>query len=94
MCEDLIADSSSLITRPLRAFLDRCTQYLSTPSGQDLPLQDWASSAAVTELHETFEKGLREQAGGVREKLKLYLNDEKTMAVLLPPLLVRRSTRT
>jgi hypothetical protein len=87
-CEDLISDSSSRIARPIRTFLDRCTSFLSSPAGKDLPSQEWASSDAVIKLHEDFQATLVPQAKEVVGKLRVYLNDEKTIGVLLPPLLV------
>lgn len=87
-CEDLISDSSSRIALPIRAFLDQCTSFLSSPGGKDLPGQSWATPEAVILLHDEFQKGLVGQAKEVVDKLRVYLNDEKTIGVLLPPLLV------
>ena len=88
-CESLISDTSSAISSPLRSFLDRCTAYLSAPTGtKDLPAQAWASPDAVVQLHEDFKATLVQQAKDVVGKLRVYLNDEKTIGVLLPPLLV------
>ncbi|KAI5477958.1 Golgi complex component Cog3 [Pseudohyphozyma bogoriensis] len=86
-CESLISDSSATIALPIRAFLDKCTTYLSSPTGKDLPSQLWATSEAVIKLHEEFQATLEAQAGEVVGKLKVYLNDRKTIGVLLPPLL-------
>lgn len=41
-------------------------------------------------LHGEFQDSVAEQTVAVMDKLRLYLNDEKTIGVLLPPLLVSR----
>lgn len=95
-CEDLIADSAARIALPVRTFLDRCTSFLSAapasappsgPAGKDLPAQTWASAEAVVKLHEAFQAGLEGQARDAVSKLRAYLDEEKTVGVLLPPLL-------
>lgn len=90
-CEEFITESSSRIASPIRAFLDRCTAYLSSPSGKDLPAQPWATPDEVTKLHDDFQATVADQSRAVVDKLRIYLNDEKTIGVLLPPLLVSRA---
>ena len=87
-CESLISDSSSRIASLIRSFLDRCTSFLSSPGSKDLPGQSWATPEEVIKLHDEFQKGLDAQAKAVVSKLRVYLGDEKTIGVLLPPLLV------
>lgn len=65
----------------------------NTGSGApDLTTQEWASSEEVMKLHDTFlaeggeeassmERGMRE----ILDKLNLFLDEEKTVAVLVPP---------
>ncbi|GAA5916133.1 hypothetical protein JCM5296_007314 [Sporobolomyces johnsonii] len=90
-CEDLISSTSRALTASLRAFLDRCTSFLSSPlpasSPRDLPAQAWASPDEVLKLHEAFQGEVEERVAGVRAKMKLYLEEDKTVQVLLPPLL-------
>jgi len=95
-CEDLIRDAARELVRPVRAFLDRCTAFLSAspaggvetgPAGKDLPGQTWASSEAVGRLHAEFTGEVAGKAGAVVAKLRAYLDQEKTVAVLVPPLL-------
>lgn len=88
-CEDLISGTSSRLSLPLRTFLDRCTSFLSSTGAKDLPAQAWATPDAVLKLHEDFHAALGEQTKEVVGKLRVYLNEEKTIGVLLPPLLVR-----
>jgi conserved oligomeric Golgi complex subunit 3 len=96
-CEALIQNATSNVTAPLRAFLGRCDQFLSTPTADglqaDLPGQAWASPEAVRILHDSFvgegeglEKGLRD----VLAKMGSWLDDPdaKTIGVLVPPLQV------
>lgn len=87
-CEELISNSSAQITLPLQSFLDQCTAFLSSPSGKDLPTQTWATAEVVLKLHADFQESLSGATRGVVGKLRVYLNDEKTIGVLLPPLLV------
>lgn len=92
-CESLISDSSSRIAAPIRTFLDRCTAFLSSPGSKDLPGQSWATPEEVIKLHDEFQKDLDGQAKDVVGKLRVYLGDEKTIGVLLPPLLVSVCSR-
>ncbi|SCV70276.1 BQ2448_1670 [Microbotryum intermedium] len=55
--------------------------------GKDLSSQNWASAERVMRLHDTFVEGVQGNVVRVAMRLKLYLNDRKTSAVLLPPLL-------
>lgn len=90
-CEDLITSTSLRLTASIQSFLDRCTSFLSSPSStgpRDLPSQDWATSEQVLKLHEEFQEGLEREMKGVSDKMRLYLEEEKTVGVLLPPLLV------
>ena len=98
ICEDFMTQSSLLISSSIRAFLTRCQSFLSSVSpgspSPDLTTQPWSSSEEVIKLHDTFaeegegmEKGMRE----VLEKMKLFLDEEKTVAVLVPPMQVSDS---
>jgi len=90
-CEDLITSTSLRLTASIQSFLDRCTSFLSSPSStgpRDLPSQEWATPEMVLKLHEEFQEGLEREVKGVSDKMRLYLEEEKTVGVLLPPLLV------
>jgi hypothetical protein len=86
-CEDFITASSLSLTSSLRAFLDRCTTFLSTNSSSPLVEQDWAAPQVVLALAEettaTIEEGVR-QAG---RRMRGWLQEEKTVRVLVPPML-------
>lgn len=88
VCEDLIADCSHRATIPLKEFLDRCTSFLATRAGRDLPKQDWATGDKVTTVHDEFKKAVESSVKEWRDLLMLYLQDEDTVKVLLPPLQV------
>ncbi|GAA5905384.1 Golgi transport complex subunit COG3 [Sporobolomyces salmoneus] len=94
-CEDLITTTSLSLTSSIQYFLDRCTSFLSSPSpstggsssSRDLSAQEWATPEEVMKLHQEFQDGLVENVKAVSGKMRLYLEEEKTVKVLLPPLL-------
>jgi hypothetical protein len=96
-CEALIQNAASNVAAPLRAFLGRCSQFLSTPTADglqaDLPGQAWASAEAVRGLHDSFVaqgEGLEKALRDVLAKMGAWLDDPeaKTVGVLVPPLQV------
>ncbi|KAM0786692.1 hypothetical protein ACM66B_002137 [Microbotryomycetes sp. NB124-2] len=86
-CEELIADTSSLVALDVKQFLDKCSTFLSSPNGQELSAQTWATPDQVLKLYEAFQGAFKLKVGDIVGKMWLYLNDEKTVGVLLPPLL-------
>ncbi|GAA6058792.1 hypothetical protein JCM10212_001908 [Sporobolomyces blumeae] len=96
-CQDLITTSALRLTVTLQTFLDRCTAFLSSSSSasasrtpqpnRDLPSQDWATPERVLEIHDEFQRAVEQDVRDVSAKMRLYLEEEKTVAVLLPPLL-------
>lgn len=88
-CEDLIAQCTSKATQPLRAFLDRCSAHLSSRAsgggGGDLPAQEWASPQAVAAVHDEFRQTAEHAVQKWKRELMLYLQDEETVRVLIPP---------
>ncbi|KAG0654262.1 Golgi transport complex subunit 3 [Rhodotorula mucilaginosa] len=87
-CEELIAHLSHTLTASLRTFLDRCTAFLSSPSAKagDLVAQEWASPNEVLQLHANFRDTVRTQTGSVVKRMRIFLVDDKTVGVLVPPL--------
>lgn len=97
-CEDFMAQSSLLVTSAIRAYLTRCQAYLSSKTdasksvdGTNLAEQTWATPDIVKGLHDAF---LAEEQSGsdmssltssILAKMRLYLDEEQTVAVLLPP---------
>ncbi|TNY17093.1 hypothetical protein DMC30DRAFT_420120, partial [Rhodotorula diobovata] len=88
-CESLITSSSTALTSNLRTFLDQCTAFLSSPSPQargGLTEQEWATPKRVLELHASFRDKLEERAVSVVRRMRVFLVEDKTVGVLLPPL--------
>ena len=90
-CEDVIQQCSKQATLPLTRFLDKCTAYLSSrpSSSADLSSQSFATAEKVMEVHKEFKDGLRDSVEAWREQLMMYLQDEETVKVLVPPAHVR-----
>jgi len=91
ICEDFMTQSSLLVCSSIRAFLTRCQAFLSSApagSGQDLTAQPWATAEQVLKLHDEFVaegQGMELGMQQVLEKMTLFLDQEKTVAVLIPP---------
>jgi len=85
-CETLIRETSDRICSPLRTFLDRSMVFLSNPAAKDLPTQDWAGPDAVSRTATEFEDGAKSIMSEVFQKLTTYLDDERALDVLLPPI--------
>lgn len=83
-CEDLIAQCTSAACAPLRAYLDKCESFLGARSG-DLAAQEWATPQAVVAVHDEFRRLAEEEVKKYRAELMLYLEDEETVRVLVPP---------
>ncbi|ORX38511.1 Sec34-like family-domain-containing protein [Kockovaella imperatae] len=86
-CEDLIQICTADATAPLTNFLEGCTVYLSSRSSttSDLSSQVFATPEEVQKAHKTFKNNLRTRVNEWKAKLMLYLQDEETVKVLLPP---------
>ncbi|BGO94181.1 hypothetical protein NBRC10512_001341 [Rhodotorula toruloides] len=92
-CEELIAHLALALTSEIRAFLDRCTAFLSSPSpsststsSRDLPSQPFSTPSQVLELHSTFSSTIHQRAEGVMERMRKWLEEDKTVRVLVGPL--------
>ncbi|GAA6017621.1 hypothetical protein JCM11491_005304 [Sporobolomyces phaffii] len=99
-CEDLITSTCLSLTASIQYFLDRCTSFLSSPARAassssaaaaagrgDLAAQEWATPDEVLKLHEAFQDEVGRDVAAVADKMRLYLEEDKTVNVLLPPLL-------
>lgn len=94
VCEDFMRQSSLLVSASIRAFLTRCQAFLSAAPGgtptPDLTTQEWASSEEVMKLHDAFVAeggGLEKEIRQILDKMNVFLDEEKTVAVLIPPML-------
>lgn len=89
VCEDLIAQCAAEATAPAKAFLDRCTLHLSSQAAGksgELASQLWATPDKVMEVHEAVKVACEKKVPEWINSLKLYLQDEATVKVLIPPL--------
>lgn len=105
-CQNLIESTSLELTKTITNFLDRCTKFLSTPTQTqitttttttvkgDLSSQEWSTPEQVLKLHQDFQDCLIQDVKRVGDKMRLYLEEEKTVKVLLPPLLVSDQKKT
>ncbi|ORY35518.1 Sec34-like family-domain-containing protein [Naematelia encephala] len=78
-CENLISICTQAAMSPLQPFLDKAANR------SDLSSQDWAKPHKVMELHDQFKKGVRREVEQWEAKLMLYLQDQDTVKVLVPP---------
>ena len=86
-CEGLIRICVDSSTLPLTKFLDKSTTYLSSrPGGSaELSSQAFATPEQVMDVHRTFKDELNGKVTEWKERLLLYLQDEDTVNVLIPP---------
>ncbi|BGP34343.1 Golgi transport complex subunit 3 [Rhodotorula toruloides] len=91
-CEELIAHLALTLTSEIRAFLDRCTAFLSQPSpssstnSRDLPAQPFSTPTEVLRLHESFASQIHQRAESVVGRIRTWLEEDKTVSVLVGPL--------
>ena len=90
VCEEAINQCSDKTTEPLQTWLDRCTKYLSAKSSRgqaaDLTAQDWATPEKVKAAHDAFRDTAEKDIAGWIASLVVYLQDEATVRVLIPPM--------
>lgn len=85
-CEVLISQAVGSATAPLTAFLEKAEAFLATHAEKsELGQEEWAAPAAVESLTEEFRKGALAELERWTGQLRLYLQDEETVRVLLPP---------
>ena len=84
-CEDVITSSADTVVKPLRTWLDRVTSFRGLPSSQKQPLdsQDWASLPAVQGVLQSFQEVCHRDLHSSVARLRLYLEDDRTVHVLL-----------
>lgn len=85
-CEVLISQAVSSATSSLTQFIEKAEAFLATHTEKsELEKEEWATPAAVESLTEEFRKNTLEQLEKWTGQLRLYLQDEETVRVLLPP---------
>lgn len=87
-CEDIIFQCSEPICEPLRAWLNRVQQYDDThpaSEGERDPLttQGWAQHSAAEELERKFREACEQHLRISVVRLRLYLEDDRTVGVLV-----------
>ncbi|KAJ9118234.1 hypothetical protein QFC22_004141 [Naganishia vaughanmartiniae] len=93
VCEAAVGHCGDRATVALKMFLDRSIHYASskqakgTPTG--LPTQPWANEEALHRIIADFEQTCRKTVEDWISDLVIYLQDEATVRVLLPPLQTR-----
>ena len=84
-CEDLISLCAAQATKPLRAFLDSCSTYLSSTTSADLASQSFATPEKIKKVHEQFKSSVKGDLENWIAELMRYLQDGETVRVLVPP---------
>lgn len=85
-CEVLISQAVASSAASLTQFIEKAETFLATRAEKaDLSQEEWATPAAVEQLTEEFRKTTLEDLTKWTEQLRLYLQDEETVRVLLPP---------
>ena len=82
-CEDVIASCADTVCKPLRFWLERVAQHNALPQHPPLAAQGWASDAAVSALLTGFREACLRDLRAAVARLKLYLEEERTVAVLV-----------
>ena len=86
-CEDLIRLCAQSASAPIISFLSECTAYLSSrpPASADLSSQAFATPDKVKEVHDLFKSTAAQRVNEWVDHLRVYLQDEETVGVLVPP---------
>lgn len=86
-CEVLIAQAVGGATAGLTEFLERAEGFLAAHHDEksELGKEEWATVAAVERLADEFRSSALQGLEAWTGQLRLYLQDEETVRVLLPP---------
>jgi conserved oligomeric Golgi complex subunit 3 len=79
----VIGSCADTVCRPLRAWLERVAQHNTLTQKQALAAQGWASEPAVSALVSGFREACLRDLRAAVARLKLYLEEERTVAVLV-----------
>lgn len=98
-CASFIGSTARMLAGPLESFLGRCQTFLATTTAthaavanRDLPSQEWATSEVVVKLYDAYMGQLQAGIGMILNKMILYLEDEKAINVIFPPLQVESTS--
>lgn len=92
-CEDVISQCADPICQPLRAWTDRIYEYQSfrnkpatlgdTPSPVPLAAQEWSNQSAAEAIDIQFRTACENELRAKVVQLRLYLEDNRTVGVLV-----------
>ncbi|KAJ9099826.1 hypothetical protein QFC21_003826 [Naganishia friedmannii] len=90
VCESAIANCGDQATAGIKMFMDRAIYYVSAKQAKGTPTglsnQAWANDEALHKTLADFEQTCRKTVKDWISDLVIYLQDEATVRVLLPPL--------
>ncbi|KAG8822151.1 Golgi transport complex subunit 3 [Serendipita sp. 401] len=92
VCEALISDCVKNATRPVRVFVERSSAYLDAlatgPLNEknDLLSQEFAAPKQALETNNEFKQACKEEVQRWGSRVRLFLEDERTVAALFTPL--------
>lgn len=79
----MISSCADTVGKPLRVWLERVSQHKASPQKQSLTAQTWASDTAVSALTTEFKDACLRDLRSAVARLKLYLEEDRTVAVLV-----------
>ncbi|EIN11167.1 Sec34-domain-containing protein [Punctularia strigosozonata HHB-11173 SS5] len=82
-CEEVIFHCAEPICAPLRNWLDRARMYNQQKHEAPLISQDWATQPRAEELESHFRLACERDLRAAVIRMKLYLEDERTVGVLV-----------
>lgn len=84
-CEDVIASCADPVCTPVRAWNERVWAYRAPGAQTQQPItsQPWATPAALSAMYTQFRSACAAELRGAVGRLRLYLEDERTVGVLV-----------
>ncbi|PBK78097.1 Sec34-domain-containing protein [Armillaria solidipes] len=89
-CKEAISECADSLCAPLHEWVDRVDEFNTAwrtkdTAGAPLTTQEWASQAAAEELNDKFRAACERDLRANVFRLKLYLEDDRTVKVLIRP---------
>ncbi|KAF8478273.1 cis-golgi transport vesicle tethering complex subunit [Gautieria morchelliformis] len=94
-CEDLISRCADTTSKPILIFIERCAAFRlsretlvseTSLASFSLPEQDFASPTSVMQVDTEFRASCNLEITAWLARLQIYLEDDKTISILLAPL--------
>ncbi|KAF9011857.1 Sec34-domain-containing protein [Cyathus striatus] len=82
-CEEVISLCSAPICTPLISWVERVRLVTKAPGSSSLPSQDWAAQSVASSLLDSFRTAVSRDLHGYAIRIRLYLEDERTVKILL-----------